>query len=58
MRPRKLGRIIIIVLMVMCLLTALIYTIKTVHKPEERLRGIAYAVMALTFGTVYRYLED
>ncbi len=60
MRPRILGRIIVGVLIVVCLLVALIYASEDPQPDEiyKSLRGITYALMALTFATCYRYFED
>lgn len=58
MRPRTLGKIVIAVLLVMSLLAALIYAMQTPDGVHDSARAIAYAIMALTFATVYRYFED
>lgn len=60
MRPRNLGKIVTSVLMVICVLVAIIYAS---HSPEQKdlyesLRGITYAILGLTFATLYRYFED
>lgn len=61
MRPRMLGKIVVVAMMVACLSVALIYTSESYKGTEEiykSFRAITYAIMALTFATVYRYLED
>ncbi len=59
MRPRTLGKIVFAVLTVMSLIVALIFAIGV---DEDALykgyRAITYAIMALTFATLYRYVED
>jgi hypothetical protein len=58
MRPRTLGKIVIAVLMVMCLLTSLIYAITHGATAQDNARAVTFAIMALTFATLYRYVED
>lgn len=59
MRPRTLGKIVIAVLLVVALLAGLIYAMQTPDNVvHDSARAIAYAIMALTFATVYRYFED
>ena len=60
MRPRTLGKIVFATLAVICLLVALIYALASpdLEHLYKSLRGITYAVMALTFATIYRYFED
>ena len=58
MRPRTLGKIVIAVMMVVCLLTAMIYALKHPDDTYELARAITFAIMALVFATVYRYFED
>jgi hypothetical protein len=59
LRPRILGRIVVAVLMLCCLLVALLFALE-VGEGElyKGARAITYAIMALTFATVYRYFED
>jgi len=59
LRPRAIGKIVIIVLVIVCLLTSLLFALEVdVQDLYKGLRAITYAVMALTFATLYRYLED
>ncbi|MFO7956724.1 MAG: hypothetical protein R6X33_06450 [Candidatus Brocadiia bacterium] len=60
MRPRTFGKIAFAVLTVVCLLVALIYALASPDQTEiyKSLRGITYGIMALTFATLYRYVED
>jgi hypothetical protein len=59
MRPRALGKITIIVLMIVCMLVAVIFALEADSEHLYKgLRGITYSVLALTFATLYRYLED
>ncbi len=61
MRPRTLGKIAIGVLTVVCLLTALIYALHSPEAPDKYYkmwRGLTFAIMALTFATLWRYVED
>jgi len=60
MRPRTLGKIAIAVLTVVCLLAALIYALESPETADiyKSIRGVTYAIMALTFATLYRYVED
>ena len=61
MRPRTLGKIVIVVLMVICMMVAVIYALES---PEDTaklykcLRGVTFSVLALAFATLYRYFED
>lgn len=59
LRPRTLGKIGIGVLVFCCLATAFLFALE-VSKDElyKGMRAITYAVMALTFATLYRYFED
>lgn len=61
MRPRTLGKIVIAVLTFVALATAFLYALASPRETAEMykaFRGITYAVMALTFATLYRYFED
>ncbi len=60
MRPRTLGKIVLGVLTVMCLLTAFYYALDSPDVADlyRSMRGITYSVMALVFATLYRYVED
>jgi len=60
MRPRNLGKITVSVLMVVCILVAFIYALQHPEpdKIYKSIRAITYAVLALTFATIYRYFED
>ena len=60
MRPRTLGKTLVAVLVVVCLLIAFIYALESPGEAElyKSLRAITYAIMGLTFATVYRYFED
>jgi hypothetical protein len=60
MRPRTLGKILVAVLVVICLLVAFIYALESPKDVDlyKSLRAITYAIMGLTFATVYRYFED
>jgi hypothetical protein len=60
MRPRTVGKIVVIVLTFVLLLAALIYALESPEQQDvyKSLRGITLAVMALTFATLYRYVED
>jgi hypothetical protein len=59
LRPRTLGKIVIGVLIVCALMASLIFAFEvkddTVYKGY---RAVTYAIMALTFATIYRYFED
>jgi hypothetical protein len=60
MRPRTLGKIVVAAAMLACLAVALIFALEG-PRPEhyyKSLRAITYAIMSLTFATVYRYFED
>lgn len=59
LRPRTLGKIVVGVLIVCALLVALLFALQ-VDENEIYLgyRAITYAIMALTFATIYRYVED
>jgi hypothetical protein len=59
LRPRTLGKIVVAILLICCLLVALLFALEV--KEAELYKGaraITYAIMALTFATVYRYFED
>jgi len=61
MRPRTLGKIVIAVATVSFLIVAFVYALESPNETKEMykaFRGITYAVMALTFATLYRYFED
>ena len=61
MRPRTLGKIVIAVLTFMALVTAFAFALsspKDITEIYKSFRAIAYAIMALTFATLYRYFED
>ena len=59
LRPRTLGKITVVVLMLAALITAWLFALEvkelTLYKG---FRAITYAIMALTFATIYRYFED
>jgi len=59
LRPRTLGKIVIIILLVCSMLAALIFALEV---GEEEIykgtRAITYALMGLIFATLYRYFED
>jgi len=59
LRPRTLGKIAMGVLVFCCLATAFLFALE-VNKDElyKGYRAITYAVMGLTFATLYRYFED
>ena len=59
MRPRTLGKIVVAVLLVCCLLTAMLFALE-VHDDSiyKGFRAVTYAILALTFATIYRYFED
>jgi hypothetical protein len=60
LRPRTLGKIVIGVLMLAAMLTAWLFALE-MDKTEELYKGfraITYAIIALTFATIYRYFED
>ncbi len=60
MRPRTFGKIVIIVIIVAAVLTSVIFALES--PKEEQLykcfRAVTYAILALTFATLYRYFED
>jgi len=58
-RPRTLGKIAVGVLVFCCLMTAFLFALE-VNQDElyKGYRAVTYAVMALTFATLYRYFED
>lgn len=61
MRPRTMGKIAVAVFCVLCILTALIYASKSIDTTDElykSIRGVTYAILSLTFATLYRYFED
>ncbi len=59
LRPRTLGKIVVGVLTLCCMVTSLLYAI-SVHEATlyYGARAITYALLALTLATVYRYFED
>ena len=60
LRPRTLGKIVIGVLMLVAMLTAWLFALE-MDKTEELYKGfraITYAIIGLTFATIYRYFED
>ncbi|MHC4479638.1 MAG: hypothetical protein ACYS1C_01510 [Planctomycetota bacterium] len=59
LRPRAFGKITIAVLLIVCLLVSLLFAIEADSGDTYKaFRAITYAIMALTFATVYRYFED
>jgi hypothetical protein len=60
MRPRALFRIIVGLCTAAALITALIFAVQSPHEEQiyRSFRAITYAIMALTFATLYRYFED
>jgi hypothetical protein len=59
LRPRTIGRIVIAVLIVCALMASLIFAIEVKNETFYKgFRAITYAIMGLTFATVYRYFED
>ena len=61
MRPRTLGKIVVAVLTFCALMTAFAYALASPKETADMykcFRSITYAVMALTFATLYRYFED
>jgi hypothetical protein len=61
MRPRTLGKIVVGILTFCALFMAFLYALARPQDTREMymaFRGITYAVMALTFATLYRYFED
>jgi len=58
-RPRTLGKIAIGVLIVMALLVSFIFILEVDNDSLYKgYRAVTYAIMALTFATIYRYFED
>jgi hypothetical protein len=54
-----LGKIVVAIATICCLLVALLFALEV--KDTELYKGtraITYAIMALTFATIYRYFED
>ncbi len=59
LRPRSLGKIAIAVLIICCVLIAVLFAIEVSRDDLYKgARSITYAILALTFATLYRYLED
>jgi hypothetical protein len=60
MRPRTLGKIVIGVLTLSALIMAFLYVLESPDPREmyKALRATTYAIMALTFATLYKYVED
>ena len=60
LRPRTLGKIVIAILIVAALATSFLFVLETGGTDElyKGARAITYAIIALTFATVYRYFED
>jgi len=60
MRPRSLGKIVVGALIVSCMLVAFIYASEDPDTAAiyKSIRAVTYAIMGLTFATVYRYFED
>ena len=60
MRPRTLGKIVVAVMAVICLLVALIYASEDPNTEAiyKSLRALTYAIMGLALVTAYRYFED
>ncbi len=60
MRPRTFGKIVIVVLIVAAVLTAVIFALESPEQEEfyKSFRAVTYAILALTFATIYRYFED
>ena len=61
MRPRTLGKIVVAVLTFCALVTAFAFALSSPKETADiykSFRAITYAIMALTFATLYRYFED
>lgn len=60
MRPRTLGKIVTAVLLVGSVLLAIIFALESPGPDEiyKSYRAVTYAIIALTFATIYRYFED
>ena len=60
MRPRTLGKIVIAVLTFSALVMAFLYALESPDAREmyKAYRATTYAVMSLTFATLYKYFED
>ena len=59
LRPRTWGKIAIGVLVFCCLMVAFLFALEVGRDSLYKgARAIAYAIMALTFATLYRYFED
>ena len=59
LRPRTLGKIAMGVLVFCCLATAFLFALEVKEATLYKgMRAITYAVMGLTFATLYRYFED
>jgi hypothetical protein len=61
MRPRTLGKIVVGILTFAALSTAFAYALASPREAADMykcFRAITYAIMALTFATLYRYFED
>ncbi len=60
LRPRTRGKSVIAILIVASLATSFLSVLETGGADElyKGARAITYAIIALTFATVYRYFED
>jgi hypothetical protein len=59
LRPRTLGKIVIGVLIVCSLMVAMLFALEVKNDTFYKgFRAITYAIMGLTFATIYRYFED
>jgi hypothetical protein len=60
LRPRTLGKIVLGVAVFCCLATAFLFAlgVKNEETYYKGFRAITYAIMGLTFATLYRYFED
>jgi hypothetical protein len=60
MRPRTLGKIVVGVIIVASVLAAVIFALESPEQAEiyKSFRAVTYAILSLTFATIYRYFED
>ncbi len=59
LRPRTYGKIILAILIIGALVIAIIYAAQAdAGDWYKGFRAITSAIMALTFATIYRYVED
>lgn len=60
LRPRTIGKIVVVVIMLATLTTAFLYAVSTDDQTQlyRGVRAVAYAIIGLSFATVYRYFED